>query len=63
MFKMIEVVGTSPDGVSEAVKNAIETLLNADEKVHFFVVSEQRGAVREGKLKDFQVILKVAVEM
>jgi hypothetical protein len=62
MLKMMEVVGTSPLGFSEAVKNGIEKLLESGEKIHFFQVVEQRGAVREGKLKEFQVIIRVAVE-
>ena len=62
MLKMIEVVGTSPLGFTEAVKGAIENLLASGEKIHFFEVFEQRGAVREGKFKEFQVILRVAVE-
>lgn len=58
MLKMIEVVGTSPPGFSEAV----DRLLADGEKVHFFQVVEQRGSVREGKLREFQVVLKAAVE-
>jgi flavin-binding protein dodecin len=59
---MIDIVGKSSQGFSEAVKDAIEKILESGEKVHFFQVLEQRGAVREGKLKEFQVILRVAVE-
>lgn len=62
MFRMIDIVGKSSQGFSEAVKDAIEEILETGEKVHFFQVLEQRGAVREGKLKEFQVILRVAVE-
>jgi flavin-binding protein dodecin len=62
MLRMIEVVGRSPQGYSEAVKEAIEKILESGEKVHFFQVLEQRGAVRENKFKEFQVILRVAVE-
>ncbi len=62
MFRMIEIVGKSSQGFSEAVKEAIEKILESGEKVHFFQVLEQRGAVREGKFKEFQVILRVAVE-
>lgn len=62
MFRMIEVVGSSESGYSEAIRTAIEQLLAAGEKVHFFQVIEQRGAVRNGKFSEFQVILKVAVE-
>lgn len=62
MLKMIEVVGTSPHGFSEAVREAMDRLLADGENVHFFQVVEQRGSVREGRLKEFQVVLKAAVE-
>ncbi len=62
MLKMIEVIGVSEKGYSEAVRAAIEQLLSAGEKIHFFEVIEQRGSVRDGRLKEFQVKLKVAVE-
>ncbi len=62
MLKMIEVVGTSEISYSEAVKSAVNALLQSKEKVHFFEVIEQRGAVRDGKFKEFQTVVKVAVE-
>lgn len=62
MLKMIEVVGTSPSGFSEAVRDAVDRLLAEGAKIHFFQVVEQRGSVREGKLSEFQVVLKLAVE-
>jgi len=62
MLKMIEVIGSSPASFSEAVRGAVQELLDEGAKVHFFEVLEERGAVREGKLKEFQVKLKVAVE-
>jgi flavin-binding protein dodecin len=62
MLKMIEVVGVSPVGFSEAVKEGVEQVLQTGERIHFFQVMEQRGAVREGKLKEFQVVLRVAVD-
>jgi len=62
MLKMIDVVGISPIGFSEAVKDGVEQVLQSGEKVHFFQVLEQRGAVRDGKLKEFQVVLRVAVD-
>ena len=62
MFRMLEVTQSSPLGFSEAVREAVEELLRKGEKVHFFVVQEQRGAVRDGVIQEFQVVLKVAVE-
>ena len=62
MLKFIEVVGSSPLGYSEAVREAVETLIAKGEVVHFFQVVEERGSVRDGKIKEFQVVLKVAAE-
>ncbi|UCC95917.1 MAG: dodecin domain-containing protein [Candidatus Omnitrophota bacterium] len=62
MLKMLEIIGSSPDGYSEAVKKAVEEVIHGGKKVHFFEVIEQRGAVREGKIKEYQVKLKIAVE-
>jgi hypothetical protein len=58
---MIEVVGTSPTSFAEAAKAAVHARLAAGEKVHFFTVSEFRGAVRDGKI-EFQSVIKLAVE-
>jgi len=63
MLKMMEVVGTSPAGFDEAVRSAVEEILKAGRRAHFFQVVEQRGAIRDGRLKEYQVVLKVAVEM
>ena len=62
MFRMIEVVEASKFGYSEAVRTAVDKLLAAGEKIHFFQVVEQRGAIRNGEFSEFQVVLKVAVE-
>lgn len=62
MFKIKEVVGSSPLGYSEAVKETIEKVLKAGQIVHFFQVLEQRGTIQDGKLKEFQVSLRIAVE-
>lgn len=62
MLQMIEVVGVSPLGFSEAVKNAVEQLAAQGKKLHFFEVIQQRGSVRDNKLKEYQVVLKAAFE-
>ena len=63
MLEMMEVIGISKDGFSEAVKDSVDKIINSGRKVHFFEVIEQRGAVRSGELKEYQVKLKIAVEI
>jgi flavin-binding protein dodecin len=62
MLKILEVTESSPDGYSEAVRKAVQKIIDSGQKVHFFSVVEQRGSVRDGQIKEFQVIVKVAVE-
>lgn len=62
MFRMMEIIGTSEKGFSEAVKDAVNRIVQSGEKVHFFEVVEQRGAVRGGEFREFQVKVKVAIE-
>jgi flavin-binding protein dodecin len=59
---MIEVVGTSDRSYSEAVRSAVEKMTAQGEEVHFFEVTEQRGAVRNGTV-EFQIKVKAAVDM
>jgi len=62
MFQMLEVVGTSANSFSEAVKNAVNDVAKSGKKASWIQVVEQRGAIRDGQLKEYQVVLKIAVE-
>ncbi|MBN1766202.1 MAG: dodecin domain-containing protein [Sedimentisphaerales bacterium] len=62
MLKMLQVIGVSPTGYSEAVKQAVEEVIAFGEKPHFFEVIEQRGSVRDGQISEYQVKVNIAVE-
>lgn len=59
MYKMLEVVGTSPVSYAEATKEAIANIQESD-KVCWFEVVELRGGIREGEI-EFQAKLKAAI--
>lgn len=59
---MIEVVGASSDGFSEAVENAVKTVSDSGKVIHFLEVVEQRGSVKDGVIREYQVKVKLAVE-
>jgi flavin-binding protein dodecin len=62
-YKLIELVGTSPNSYAEATRNAIE---KAGETLHglsWFEVTELRGAVKDAKVAEFQVTLKVGMKL
>lgn len=59
VYKLIELAGTSPNSIEEAINNAIA---KADQTVHnmrWFEVVETRGHIDQGKVQHWQVIIKV----
>ncbi len=59
-YKLIELVGESDRGFSQAVANAITKASESLHGLSWFEVIEQRGAIRHGKVSKYQVKLKVA---
>lgn len=63
IYSISEIVGTSPDGVDQAIRNAVaragRTLRNLD----WFEVAEVRGYVSEGQIDHFQVRLKIGFRL
>jgi flavin-binding protein dodecin len=62
-FKKIEIVGTSTVSFAEAVKSAIEEASKTVRRMSWFEVVEQRGAVHDGKVAEFQVTLRVGFKI
>ena len=58
-YRLIEVVGSSPDGIDQAIKNAIEDAAKTLRNIHWFQVVETRGHVEDGKIQHFQVTVKI----
>jgi len=63
VFKKIEVVGTSPESFSEATANAITKASSTIHNLSWFEVTEQRGNIAEGKIRQFQVTIKVGFQV
>ncbi len=63
MYEIMEIVSTSDESFSDAVKCGVEKIASSGKTVHWFEVIEQRGAVKDGKLKEFQVKLNVATKL
>jgi dodecin len=58
-YKKIEIVGTSSVSFSEAVQAAIADASKTVRHIAWFEVVEQRGNVKDGKVAEYQVVLKV----
>ena len=63
IYRIAEIVGTSPDGVDDAIRNAVtragETLRNID----WFEMTEVRGHLADGQVADWQVTVKVGFRL
>jgi flavin-binding protein dodecin len=62
-YRVTEIVGTSPEGIDTAVRNALdragETLRNLD----WFEVTQIRGQLEDGQVAHWQVGLKVGFRL
>jgi flavin-binding protein dodecin len=62
-YKKIELVGTSNVSFSEAVKSAIAEASKTVRHMDWFEVIEQRGHLKDDKVTEFQVVLKVGFKI
>jgi len=62
VYKMIELVGTSPKSIEEAVNNALASKAAAQPAAQrWFEVLETRGAIKDGQVTQWQVTIKVGL--
>ena len=59
IYKMLELTGSSPVGIEDAVQKAIAKANETIRNIHWFVVTETRGHVEKGVVAHWQVTLKV----
>jgi flavin-binding protein dodecin len=59
IYKKIELVGSSPDSIEDAVKNALAKASSSLRNLRWFEVVETRGHVEDGKIGHWQVTIKV----
>ena len=59
VYKLLELAGSSPTSIEDAVQNAIAKAHESVRNIHWFTVTETRGHVSEGKVAHWQVTLKV----
>jgi len=62
-YKIIELVGSSPDGSDAAIRNAIERASKTVKNLDWFEVVETRGHIVNGAIAHFQVTLKAGFRL
>ena len=63
VYKMIEIVGSSPKGTDAAIENAIARAAESLHNLDWFEVTETRGHIVDGKIAHYQVKLKIGFRL
>jgi dodecin len=59
VYKLLELTGSSPTGIEDAVNAAIAKASETVRNMHWFEVVETRGHIEDGKVAHWQVTVKV----
>ena len=59
VYKTIELTGSSPKGLEDAIANAVKKAAKTVHNLRWFQVTETRGEIEKGKVAHWQVTMKV----
>ena len=62
-YKKVEIVGTSKNSFADAVKAAVTEAAKSIRHLSWFEVVEQRGAIKDGKVLEFQVTVRIGFKV
>jgi flavin-binding protein dodecin len=62
-YRVSEVVGTSPDGIDDAIRNAVARASTTLRHLDWFEVTQVRGQVKDGGVEHFQVGMKLGFRL
>ncbi|ALI07301.1 dodecin domain-containing protein [Pseudomonas sp. Z1-14] len=58
-YKKVELVGSSPTSIEDAINNALAEASKSLKHLEWFEVTETRGHIENGRAAHFQVTIKV----
>jgi flavin-binding protein dodecin len=62
-YRVVEIVGSSPDGIDAAIRNAVSRAGKTMRGLDWFEVQSVRGNLENGTVGQFQVTLKVGFRL
>jgi flavin-binding protein dodecin len=62
-YRVTEIVGTSPENVDAAIRNAVRRASQTLRHLDWFEVTEVRGQIVDGEVAHYQVGLKVGFRL
>jgi flavin-binding protein dodecin len=62
-YRVTEIVGSSPDGVDQAIRNGVKRASQTLHNLDWFEVTEIRGHLENGDVEHVQVTMKVGFRL
>lgn len=62
-YRVTELVGSSPDSVEQAIRNAVTRAAATLRHLDWFEVTEIRGQIDQGEVAHFQVGMKIGFRL
>ncbi len=59
VYKTLELTGSSPSGIEDAVSSAIAKAAETVRNMQWFEIVETRGHIQDGKVAHWQVTMKI----
>jgi flavin-binding protein dodecin len=59
VYKIIEIVGSSPTSIEDAIQSAIARASETVKALGWFEVKETRGHITDGRVAHYQVTLRI----
>ena len=59
VYKILELTGSSPTSIEDAVQNAIRKAAKTVRQMQWFQIMETRGHIADGNVAHWQVTVKV----
>ena len=63
IYRLAEIVGTSPHGVDDAIRNAVSRANRTLRNIDWFEMTEIRGNLSDGQVADWQVTVKIGFRL
>jgi dodecin len=62
-YRVTEIVGSSPEGIDQAIHNGIARASQTLRHLDWFEVTQVRGRIENGQIEHYQVGLKVGFRL
>jgi flavin-binding protein dodecin len=62
-YRVTEIVGSSPDGIDQAIRNGLHRAAQTLRHIDWFEVTQVRGQAKDGEVEHFQVGLKLGFRL